>query len=66
MIPRATQCGHGHVQGIFVDGEGYVAEGPTMNVAILTKGGELLVSSDGLGVTIYLSLNLVLTVVHMA
>lgn len=31
-------------QGIFVDEEGYYAEGATMNVAILTQEGELVVN----------------------
>ena len=31
-------------QGIFLDDLGNIAEGPTMNVAILTKDGEFVVS----------------------
>ena len=32
------------LQGIFLDDFGNVAEGPTMNVAILTKDGEFVAS----------------------
>lgn len=32
------------MQGIFVDSLGNIAEGPNMNVAILTKQGEFVVS----------------------
>lgn len=30
-------------QGVFVDEAGYVAEGPTMNLGVLTHDGELVI-----------------------
>ena len=32
-----------HAQGVFVDGDGYVAEGSVMNIGIITHEGELVV-----------------------
>lgn len=31
------------LQGVFVDSEGYVAEGPVMNIGIITHEGEMVV-----------------------
>ena len=32
-----------NVQGVFVDSQGYVAEGSVMNIGIITQEGELIV-----------------------